>query len=573
MAMTSGMTPEVHPPGSAIRAARPTSVRLMSNVAPPQLPITSWQVPLIDGETIHIDAVPGEAITIVGANGSGKSALATWMARQVPHNKRRRVLAQRRVWLQSSGPNISASGRETLATNLQHWDTASDSRFLDHADGQRTDIALFDLLGKIAAEDHQIAELSQTDRRRPEEIDTIVGERLFDILNSVLDRAGLIVHVKMTDKQTFAAVHRDLGNEYPIAQMSDGERSALLLAAEVLVAPDDSVVMLDEPERHLHRSISAGLIEALVDARTDCSFVILTHDLDLALSMSARPGKVLAAIGMEWSENDAVRWALEEITTDAPLTESARRGILGGRTRVLFIEGTDDSLDYSLYRVLFPTWTLAPSGNCEWVIRSVEGVRNTDSHHWIQAAGIVDGDGRSKEEREALMLKGIYPLTVSEVESLYYLPAVLTAVAAKLADLDGESADERVRKAKAAGIAALAANDGLERIAKKLATDAVSRALVAALPSEVTNPDIRISLPSPYAQFKERLNDLHAKGDYEELVRIASIRDSGFRNKVAKALGFDHSARYQKTAHVAIAESPELTALLRSEVADQLVEG
>lgn len=69
------------------------------------------------------------------------------------------------------------------------------------------------------------------------------------------------------------------------------------------------------------------------------------------------------------------------------------------------------------------------------------------------------------------------------------------------------------------------------------------------------------------------MNELHAKGDYEELVRIASIRDSGFRNNVAKALGFDHLTRYQKTAHVAIAESPELMALLRSEVADQLVDG
>ncbi|WP_372699732.1 AAA family ATPase [Arthrobacter sp. JSM 101049] len=544
----------------------------MSHLASPESPILSWQVPLVGGESLQIDAVSGEAITIVGANGAGKSALATWMAAQIPSDKRRRVLAQRRIWFQYSGPNISASGRENLTRNMDHWDASAESRFLDHADGQRADIALFDLLGKIAAEDHRIAELSQTDRRSPEDIDAIVGARLFAVLNSVLERAGLVIQVKTTDRQTFAAVHRDLGNEYPIAQMSDGERSALLLAAEVLVASDSCVIVLDEPERHLHRSISAGLIEALIDARTDCSFVVLTHDLDLAVGLSARPGKVFSTLGVEWTGNNPAQWNLEAITTDAPLTEAARRGILGGRRRVLFVEGTNGSLDSALYSVLFPTWTLAASGSCEWVIRSVEGVRTTQGHHWVQAAGIVDGDGRSVEEREALIAKGVHPLAVSEIESLYYLPAVLSTVAAKLTAVDGEDTEERVCAAKAAGLSALAENNGLERIAKKLATDEVTRTLVAAATSEVTDSVIQIKLTSPYARIKNKIDELHAANDYESLIRIASIRDSAFRNKVAKALGVDRIDRYQKAAAVAIAESPELLITLRREVADQLID-
>lgn len=538
----------------------------MTDVAQPEPLIASWQVPLVGAGELRVDARAGEVITVVGANGSGKSALATWIARNTPGGGLHRVLAQRRIWFQNAGPDISASGRERLAGNLEYWNTALDSRFVDHADGQRTDIALFDLLGMIAAEDHRIAELSQRERFTPDEIDAIVGTRLFDILNSVLERAGLLVSVTTTDRQTFAATHRGLGNSYPISQMSDGERSALLLAAEILVAPVASVVMLDEPERHLHRSISAGLIEALIDVRADCAFVVLTHDLDLALGLSARSGRVLSALGVEWSDSDPVRWALEEITANTPMTEAARRGILGGRSRVLFIEGTGDSLDIALYGALFPEWTLSPSGSCEWVIRNVEGVNKTDSHHWVQAIGIIDGDGRSDEERAALRIKGVHPLLVNEVESLFYLPVVLNAVACKQAAVDGEDAEKRASLAMDAGVDALAVNDGVDRAARKLATDEVVRRMVSAIPSEITDPEVCIRVISPYSEIKRRLEEFHAARDYENLVREVSVRDSGFRHQVAKALGFDSYRRYEKAALVSIVEDRELAACLGRQV-------
>lgn len=530
--------------------------------------ITSWTIPRVNADSLTLDVAVGQVITIVGANGTGKSALATHLAAKAPRDKIHRVLAQRKIWFANSGPNISASRREELTETIGYSNSSSDSRFMDHADAQRTDIALFDLLGKIAAEDHRIAELSQTERRSPEEIDEIIGTRLFDVLNSVLEKAGLVIQVKTTDRQTFNAFHRELGIEYPIAQMSDGERSALLLAAEILVAPENCIILLDEPERHLHRSISAGLVEALIDARAGCSFVVLTHDLDLALGLSTRPGMVLAALGVEWSENAPSGWDVEELTPEANLTEAARRAILGGRRRILFIEGTASSLDYALYRLLFPEWTLSASGNCEWVIRSVEGIQKTKNHHWVHAAGIVDGDGRSEQEREALKSKGVHPIKVSEVESLYYMPAVLEAVATKIAELEGVDVENRVSEAKAAGITALAANQGLDRIAKKLATDEVWRNLVTAVPSEITGPMITFQLSSPYAEIKAKLEQFYTDNNYEELVRLASIRDSAFRDKVTTALGASSKEQYQGIARRVIAQTPQLIADLRHEVAD-----
>ena len=48
-----------------------------------------------------------------------------------------------------------------------------------------------------------------------------------------------------------------------MAQMSDGERAAAIIAATVLVADPGTLFLIDEPERHLHRSIIEPFLSAL----------------------------------------------------------------------------------------------------------------------------------------------------------------------------------------------------------------------------------------------------------------------------------------------------------------------
>ncbi|WP_347345085.1 AAA family ATPase [Microbacterium sp.] len=535
---------------------------------PPQAPLTalaSWTIPLSDGTQIDLAAKTGEVITIVGANGSGKSALATRIATSTPERVLRRVLAQRKIWFQNSGASISAADRENVATNMRHWDRSVESRYLDHADQQRADIALFDLMGRIHAEDHQIAELAY-EGVPTAEIIAEVGQRLFDALNAVFKQAGLHVSIATTDQQTFTAQHRTLRVEYPISQMSDGERSALILAAEVLAAHENAVIMLDEPERHLHRSISASLIEALIEARPDCGFIVLTHDLDLAVTLSKRPGEVLSALGVKWSGNDATQWSLQRLSPEAPITDEAKRAILGGRRRILFVEGTGGSLDFPLYGTLLPGWTVVPAGSCESVIRSVGGLRKSEEHHWVDAKGLVDRDGRSDPERADLAAKGILVLPASEVENLYYLPDVIEAVAMKQADAQGEDAAELVRSGKQAGLDALSDSQTLQRLAKKLAKDEIARKLLSAMPNEVGEDDITLTLNTPYPRILQELEQAKQNADYETLVRTVPIRDTSFRPQVARSLLFQSFARYEKAALLVITENAELAAKLSKEI-------
>lgn len=531
-------------------------------------PIVTWDIPTSDGIPMRLELRPGETVTIVGANGSGKSALATWIAANTPGRAFRRVLAQRRLWLNYSGPRINAADRDQFANNMASWDRSADSRYFDHGEGQRTDVALFDLIGRIQSEHQRVADLVYGQDISSSAVKEIVGPRLVDTLNSVLTRAGLFVTVDLTDKQSFTAIHKSLGASYPITQMSDGERSALLLAAEVLTAPESAIVLLDEPERHLHRSISARLIAGLIDSRDDCAFVALTHDLDLAADMSARPGKVITTLGVRWNNDSAQSWNLKELDPNEPLPEIARRAILGGRKQILFVEGADGSLDRELYGMLFPDWTIEPAGGCESVIRNVKGLSRSVAYHWITAGGVVDGDGRSEEERASLRNNQIHVLKVNEIENLYYLPIVLRAVAEKQAAAQALDIDQLYTAATTKALDVLCDPVTLDRLAETVGRSEISRMLLGRVPSTVGDEPVVISFATPIPTIRERLLSFTKDRDYEGLVRALPIRDSGLRQEVAKVLGFQSFEQYQRVARVCISMSIELASELRREIAD-----
>jgi hypothetical protein len=539
-------------------------VTAMTQDHPNRVPLCTWQVPEVDGSgSQQIVAYPGEVTTVVGANGSGKSALGVRLDQQTSVVTRR-LIAHRKLWFQHAGPDLSPAQREATGRNIESWRRQEDSRYLDHADSQRTGIVIFDLLAKINSQNAQMVGLYQAGATR-EQVSESVGALLLDRLNAILASAGLHVGLALTDKQTFDAIDGLHGTQYPIYRMSDGEKSALLLAAEVLAAPSDCVQIIDEPERHLHRSISAGLIEAVIADRPDCHFVVLTHDLELASILSGYDGQTFSLASCVWSGSNAVAWDLKPVDPQEQLPESARLAILGGRRDLLFIEGDAHSLDTRLYQLIFPGWTLFPAGGCDQVIRAVTGLRSSQEHHWVRAHGVVDGDGRDEDERESLRARGILTLPVSEVENLYYLGEVLEAVAQKQAELRGESTNELVAAAKTVALEALGAQGTLERIAAGLAMAALRRRLIEHVP-KVFDPQadpVEVAIPSPYPAIYASINGLHQSGDYDGLTKVVPIRDTAVRGRIAAALGFRNTDDYESAARVRIREDAELASMLR----------
>jgi len=260
------------------------------------------------------------------------------------------------------------------------------------------------------------------------------------ILNSLLRGAALEVQVHVNRKSELIATNSD-GQQYPAAEMSDGEKAALLLVADVLASDTGSIHLIDEPERHLHRAISAPLIASLTQLRPSDTFVTFTHDLELAQELGVT-GETYVVTGCTWEGKDPRAWALERVPSSGSIAESLRRAVLGGRRKIVFHEGTETSIDQVLYKSLLVGCHLVPIGSCGAVLRSVGGLRDSEQLHWIDAAGIVDRDFRRDDTPS-----GVRRLTVHEAENVFYLPEVIQFMSVKQAASLGLDASDLIASA------------------------------------------------------------------------------------------------------------------------------
>lgn len=211
-------------------------------------------------------------------------------------------------------------------------------------------------------------------------------------------------------------------------QMSDGEKAALYLAGRVF-SSDPGVLVVDEPETHLHSLLAARLWTALEAARPDIRFVYVTHDLNFAMSrhdatfVLASPTAGLRTIDLGGSLPDDVA---EALLGSASLSFFA--------SRVVFCEGESASLDQQVYDAWFngPDTVVKAVGSCERVMRCVDAVANSGIAAALTAVGIVDSDYNPEAFRESLPV-GVNMLLVHEIESLLSLPAVVAGVCRHLA--------------------------------------------------------------------------------------------------------------------------------------------
>ncbi len=205
--------------------------------------------------------------------------------------------------------------------------------------------------------------------------------------------------------------------------MSDGERAIFYLIGQTLAAQPSTLIIFDEPELHIHRSIMSRLWDELEAARPDCGMVFISHDLEFVAS---RKGEKYVL--SDFSPTNG--WTIEAVPDNTGFTEDTATLILGSRKPVLFVEGTGRSLDQAIYRACYPSWTIIPRGSCEEVIHAVVSMRANAALTRVTCAGIVDADAYDANDMQLLQDMGIAVLPVSEIENLFLLPGVIKAIAA-----------------------------------------------------------------------------------------------------------------------------------------------
>lgn len=212
-------------------------------------------------------------------------------------------------------------------------------------------------------------------------------------------------------------------NKYNASEMSDGERVIFYLIAEIVCSPENSIVIIDEPEMHIHKSLVKSLFDLIENERKDCAYIYLTHDIDFAFSrQNAR--KVWAK-----SYEGSNVWDYELLEDESPIPEQLYLEILGSRKPVIFLEGDNSSIDYELYEQVYLDHTLKPLGSCEKVIHSVKSFNEQKGFHHIESFGIIDRDRRIKDDVVKLNSKSIWVLDVAESENLLLLEEIVKSVA------------------------------------------------------------------------------------------------------------------------------------------------
>ena len=344
-----------------------------------------WNIPKITGQPTTVTLNTGEPIFIVGPNGSGKSALLQHFLSSHPNANATRIAAYRQTWFPSGSIDLTPAGRRNFDQNHRRYENQTQALWREnpsYSGGQQPAI-LFDLVAKENERARAITR--QVDEENMCGAKELSKESISPLnqLNELLSLGNLAITIKISDDDTeIQALHQNANAPFSISQMSDGERNAVLIAAQVLTVDAGTALLIDEPERHLHRSIIEPFLSALFERRTDCTFVVSTHEI--ALPIAHPDAQVIITRSCQWSGNVPSAWDIDVLERDTDLPEDIKRSILGSRKRMLFVEGTQDSLDVRLYQQLFPDVTVVPIGTCEDVQRAVSGLRETQSLNEIE---------------------------------------------------------------------------------------------------------------------------------------------------------------------------------------------
>ena len=534
--------------------------------------MNNWNIPRISGEQLSIPLNFGEQIFVVGANGSGKSALLQNLASSQANKPRIRwITAHRQLWLSSGNITLTPHNRREVDKNFRTYDAQPDARWKDHYSGQRHAAVLFDLVANENDRARSIAH--HIDHRSPDEALRVSSESAapFAQVNELLALGTLTVSIENSKGEEILAQHGNGRRKFSIEKMSDGERSAVIMAAEVLTAKPSTVFLIDEPERHLHRAIIMPFLSALFKQREDCAFVVSTHEITLPID--SEDARVLMVRSCTWNDTAARAWDVEVLEPNTELPEELKLAILGARERILFVEGTSNSLDLPLYNALFPGLSVVPKGSCIDVERAVSGLRGSCDLHHVEAFGLIDRDALSEEEIRELANKSVFALGVCSVEALYYCSDAIAAVAHRQAESLGFKADEMIELAKTKALAVLKQNGLAERMAAKRSQRQLQDRILSKLPSlkELVNantePDLVVHVASPYREELTRFKKHVTDEQLDDLVARYPLRESRVFNKITKALQCRRS-NYPKMVLARVRNDKNLASNLKQRIND-----
>lgn len=356
------------------------------------------------------------------------------------------------------------------------------------------------------------------------------------------------------------------GSKYSINGLSDGERCVLFYIGNVLLAPENSYIIVDEPETFLNAAVYNELWDLLILERPDCQFIFASHNMDFVQSRTNAT--------YIWCKNFEAPYDLDyqvlEESQEIPLP--LLNEVSGAKKPILFCEGTKNSLDYQIYSKLFSEFCFVkPVQGHKQVIQYTKAYNKLKESYGNEAYGIIDYDWMDEARIESYKKKNIFVLPFNEIEMLLVDEEIVNSV---LSD-DEEDKKQKINKIRDTVIGLCTTNkDKIIRIALKKKLDEFMEGHLIET-REPTEDEARTFLENLSEKFDitvtldnitKIVEDSIASSDFSTILKICNLKNEIIGSKEIKEI----VSNLKENALSSIAMNNDLQITLRHEYFEEL---
>lgn len=349
---------------------------------------------------------------IIGANGVGKSSLINEL-RKNSIDEMYVLPAQKLLYFVSNTFGRDSINKDQYIANLKNVETKYNTIQIQTQKIEDDFSSAFTKLITLWVKD--FAKVATDNAREVGEVSIALLDRVEQIWNQIFPE---ITFYPEPNDRVLEVIRN--GNKYSINGLSDGERCVLFYIGNVLLAPENSYIVVDEPETFLNAAVYNELWDLLISERHDCQFIFASHNMDFVQSRTNATyiwcKKFEAPYNLEYQKlDDSLNLPLNLLTE-----------VSGTKKPILFCEGTKTSIDYQIYSKLFSEFCFVkPVQGHKQVIQHTKAYNNLQLLHGNTAYGIIDNDWMNESSIQEQKEQNIFVLPFNEVEMMLVDEAVV----------------------------------------------------------------------------------------------------------------------------------------------------
>ena len=465
---------------------------------------------------------------IIGANGAGKSSLINEL-RKNSIDEMYVLPAQKLLYFVSNTHNRNGITKEKYIQDLKEVNIKYDTIEIQTHQIEDDFSGTFTKLITLWVKD--FAKVASDNSRGVAGVSIALLDRVEQIWNQIFPE---ITFYPESDDRVLEVVRN--GDKYSINGLSDGERCVLFYIGNVLLAPENSYIVVDEPETFLNGAVYNELWDLLISERHDCQFIFASHNMDFVQSRSNAT--------YVWCKKFEAPYNLDyrilEESQEMPL--SLLTEVSGTKKPILFCEGTKNSIDYQIYSKLFSEFCFVkPVQGHKQVIQYTKAYNKLKKSHGNEAYGIIDYDWMDEARIQNYKKKNIFVLPFNEIEMFLIDEEIVNYV---LSD-DEEDKKQKIKKLRDTVIGLCITNkDKIIRIAlkKKLDEFMEGNLIETREPTEdeartfLENLSEKFDITVTLENITKMVEDSIASSDFSTILKICNLKNEIIGSKEIKEI-------------------------------------